>query len=361
MILDRYIAREILIPQVGVFSVLGVIYSGFGAVRLLNDVVNGLLPAKTVAVLVFLKLLIAFEVIFPVTFFLSIILALGRLHAENEVTAFEACGISRGRITWSVILLSVPLSALVALLSFHVRPWAYERLYGIEAAAQGQFDLAKIEPGRFYEIGGGRVFFCEKMDHGKGEAEGVYVWEKEDHRRKVTHGLRASQMDAPEGRSLVFQKGVQTVLGGDETVLTIQFDKGWVRLKPPRASPIERRVKAAETSRLLDFGVPKAVAEYEWRVSTGPSLLLLSLLAVFLGLHVQGRDVYGRATIGILAFFVYYILALIAKTGVEKGLLAAFPGVWMVDILLAAVVSVLFFRPLIRLRAQPAHEERHPR
>jgi len=111
VILDRYIAREILIPQVGVFSVLGVIYSGFGAVRLLNDVVNGLLPAKTVAILVFLKLLIAFEVIFPVTFFLSIILALGRLHAENEVTALEACGIGRGRITCSVILLSVPLSA----------------------------------------------------------------------------------------------------------------------------------------------------------------------------------------------------------------------------------------------------------
>ena len=349
MILERYIIREILAPLAAIGLVLITIFSGYSATRFLNDAVNGLLSGQTVAALVLLKIVIALEILLPVTLYLAIVLALSRLYADSEVIAMEASGIGPGRIIKSVFCLALPLALLVGALSLYVRPWAYERLYTLEAGAREEFDFAKVEAGRFYELGENLVFFAEKLDQDGKQARNVYIWKLKPDGRDVTFAETARQEVGSGGpKFLVFRNGQRylwkTAMNQERI---ISFDKGVLQLTSSPITPEYRR-KAAPSAILAGSAAPEEIAEFQWRLSTGPATILLALLAIPLSRTAPRSSRYGKATAAIVLFFLYYNLSLITKTWVEKQVVPPVPGLWWVTFLLGVLVPALVFLPWLR-------------
>jgi lipopolysaccharide export system permease protein len=85
-------------------------------------------------------------------------------------------------------------------------------------------------------------------------------------------------------------------------------------------------------------------AEFQWRVSTGFSTILLGLLGVPMGRTVPRRGKSARIFVAILIFAVYYNMTAVAKTWMEQGVVGSFPGVWWPQILLAGLLIVLLKR-----------------
>ena len=101
MLINRYLNREILTPLVNVCAILVVIFAGYSATRFLPDAANGLLTGDTVVALVFFKVLIALEVLIPVTLFLTVIMVLARMHSDSEIIAMachQACWRGNNRV-----------------------------------------------------------------------------------------------------------------------------------------------------------------------------------------------------------------------------------------------------------------------
>lgn len=344
MILERYIVREIMAPLVAVCAVLIMIFAGYSAIQFLNDAVNGLLSGETVVALVGLKVLIAFEVLLPVTLYLAVVLALSRLHADSEITAMEAGGVGPGRIIISVFSLALFLGLVVTALSLFVRPWAYEKIYALEARGKDEFDIAKVEAGRFYELGEKVVFFAEKLDPAGNQAGNVWIWEMGSGRQKVTTARSAHQINGPgEGqKALVFRDGYHYVLNRKKgTDRIIHFSENVFQLDTDRTPPAKYRRKAASTLHLARSPEPEDIAEFQWRLSTGISTVLMSMLAIPLSRVAPRRGKYGKVTIAIVLFFAFYNLNLIAKTWVEKQVVDAVPGIWWVTALLGVLVLVM--------------------
>ncbi|HHZ82698.1 MAG TPA: LptF/LptG family permease, partial [Nitrospirales bacterium] len=143
MIIHRYLTREILKPLIAVCSILIVIFVSYKSDRYLADVVDGILPANTVISLLFLKATIALEVLLPITLYLSVVIGLGRLYTDSEMTALFACGVSPKTVLRSVFVFSLLLAVLVGTLSLFVRPWAYEKSYRITAQAENDLDFSQ--------------------------------------------------------------------------------------------------------------------------------------------------------------------------------------------------------------------------
>lgn len=351
MILERRIMRDILSPQIAVALVLIVIFSGYSASRFLNDAVNGLLAGETVAVLVFYKVLIAFDVLLPLTLYLAIVLCLSQLHVDNEIAAMEACGIGPGRVIKAVLYLAIPMALLVGGLSLYARPWAYAQIYAAEAESRQEFDLGKVEAGRFYKLTDDLVFFADKLDHKRKLAEQVYIWEfNPQGGRTVTFAEQAQQRDGGPGepRSIVFMDGTHAILEAEnQRVRRISFGKNVLRL-PQRSPKPKYRRKAASTVQLAGADSPPEIAEYQWRYATGPLTILLALLAIPLSRSSPRSSRYAKATVAIVLFFIYYNLSLIAKTWVEKQLIPPTPGVWWVNLVLAPPILLLVFLPWLK-------------
>ena len=150
MIISRYLLREILGPLVVALGVLCALFTSFGAAAFLSDAVNGLLPMNMIFQVIGLRTLIALEVLIPISLYLAVVMALGRLYADSEMTALFALGLTTARLMGIVLGLSLCMAVIVAGLSLVVRPWAYARSHQLASLAAASLNTQNMQAGTFY-------------------------------------------------------------------------------------------------------------------------------------------------------------------------------------------------------------------
>ena len=357
MIIDRYIMREILKPTVAICLVLVVIYGSSMATRYWEDAVQGLLSGWTVVQLILCRVLISLEVLLPTTFYLSVVIALGRFAASGELTAMAACGISTARVTRAVTVVACLVAAAVAVLALTVRPWAWSQFFLLKARAEARFDLTRMQGGNFYALSGGnRVLFADRVDSRVPEAERVFVLNRRDGLVQVISAARAAQFADPAGANpaIVLERGSLyefPAVGEGGTVL--EFATATMRLRTDEAVLVDYRVKAAATRELLASPRREAAAELQWRLAGPLASILLALVAVPLSRTTPRGGQRGGLPAAILLFAAYYNVSAIAKKLVAQGAIGLLPGVFSAHLLLLACLVALTWRPLRRRPARP--------
>ena len=349
MIIDRYIMREIIKPTAVVCGILVFIFGCYMATRFLADALVGELAGTTILLLILLRIAIALEVLLPTTLYLSVVVALGRLYKDSEMTALSACGVSLGRILRPVFLTALGIALMVASLSIFIRPWAYDKYYRLKAQAEANFDLTRMNAGTFYEIEKGmRVIYAESVDNQQDEAQRVFILTERSDGLQVIWARQANQTpDRATGQQIiVFTDGhlYEFSRTGEEGRI-IQFDQSAMPLEPKDNLRLKYRVKAASTGSLARSTNRKEIAEFQWRLSTPLATVLLAMLGVPLSRSSPRRGKYAKITTAVVIFAVYYNLGALTKKWVEKGVLDTLPGIWWLQMLLAALLLILLWQP----------------
>jgi lipopolysaccharide export system permease protein len=338
MIIDRYIMREIIKPT-------------DMATRFLADALVGQLPGTTVILLILLRIAIALEVLLPTTLYLSVVVALGRLYKDSEMTALFACGVSTGRVLRPVFYTALLIAFIVASLSLFIRPWAYDRYYQLKAQAEANFDLTRMNGGTFYETeNGNRVIYAEKVDHQKDEAKRVFIRTEREGTLQVIYTRLANQslVGAFGKQILVFTDGyLYEFSRTGEEGRVIQFEKSAMPVEPKENLNLKYPVKAAPTGYLARSVDSEEIAEFQWRLSTPLATILLALLGVPLSRSSPRRGKYAKISTAVVIFAVYYNLSALTKKWVEKGVLDTIPGIWWIQFLLVGLLLFLFWQPPI--------------
>jgi lipopolysaccharide export system permease protein len=345
LLINRYLNREILTPLATICIILVIIFAGYSVTLYLPDAADGMMTGKTVLALVFFKILIALEVLIPITLFFSVITVLGRMHAESEIIAMEACGLSERTLLVATLRISLLIAVLVAGLSLYARPWAYEKSYWLKADAVANFDFSRLKPGRFHEIGENNlVVFLETLDEDQKRAEGVFIQQYNDTIQRITRAREAWQEIEPiTGKKvIVLREGYHYDIAhdGSETRFT-SFQTFLLPLVPKEITSIGYRRKAASTKSLAASSVPEDRAEFQWRISTGFSSVLLGLLAVPLCRTAPRKGKHAKTFLAVIVFAAYYNMTVVAKTWIEQGVVGSFPGIWWPHILLAVLLVIL--------------------
>jgi lipopolysaccharide export system permease protein len=360
--IGRYLLREITAPLVRVLLIIMVLFATYSAAGFLSDAANGLLPISSIAELVGLKLLIALEVLIPIALYVAVILALGRLHGDSEITAMLALTVPPWKIVGSVLNVGVTLALVVAALSFYARPWAYDRLHKLAGYAAITLHTNAMEPDTFY-IGqqGQRVIFFVRRDGPGTPAQDVFV--------QIWHGDYTQIISArladplPEG----WQSGGPAVhlldahvydIGRDGKTNDQVLDAGDLVLNPNPERDLAKDYSAVATpsDKLLGSTNPADIAELQWRLSTPLSTILLGLLGLSMSGGRPRQSRYARFGTAILAYFAYYLLFTSARTWVQHGVVPSLPGLWWVPgiLTLFLLCMLLKSRLPLRLRRQPA-------
>lgn len=352
MIITRYLIREVALPLVTVTVVLVVIFMSYNAVRYTADAAAGLLPASTVIQLTLLRSLVAIEVLLPVALYLSVVMGMGRLYSDNEMVALYATGISEMRVVRSVLWLSLAVAVVVACLSLAVRPWAYYKSYLLKAQAEAEFNLEKLEAGQFYSAEeSGTVIFVEGIDRRQKRLEQVYFFRIGDKRVDIINARQAWQpvTDPFESPVLKFLDGTeyQVDLTGSRD-LTLKFKQLSVVLKSNDEELQRHRSKATGTRQLARSKKPDDLAEFQWRLTTPLTTLLLGVLGVPLSRSAPRRGRYSKIIVAAVFFAFFYNFNVMAKNWVEQGVVGAIPGLWWPQVLLGLLIIILLLRTTLR-------------
>ena len=342
MIIDRYLLREVATPFIAISAALITLYITFSLTRYLTDATEGVLAAEAVFSLTLLRAFIALETLLPVALYISLMVALGRLYTDWEVTALKASGISESRIIIPIIGLAGLIGMGIACLSLWGRPWAYHQLYAFQAEARAMTDLAQLEAGRFhYDADKKRVVFMDAR-RGKEGLTGLFVRTSEEGDIQVltaTSGKFESYAREDAHRLHVFDARVFRV-GGEGPDLVGRFGEFTLWLPTAIPDPVGFKPKRMSNRELRASPVPEARAELQWRLSTAVSALLLALLAVPLSRTRPRSGRFSRVMLAVVIYALYYNLLGVARTGVEQ---QATESIWWAPGLLAAVVVAAFF------------------
>ena len=351
MILDRYLMREILKPLAAALGVLALLFTTYGAARLLSNAVNGLLPADMISQLVGLQTLIALEVLIPISLYLAVVLAFGRMYGDSEFTAMGALGRSPARVMGVVAFLSTCIALAVAALSLLVRPWAYRRSHEISNIAAASLDTNHMEAGTFYVSSDGRrTTFIERRTGPGATAHNVFVQLKDADGTRIIYARSVEQIPqaGPANGSQLRMTDAHVYgipRGSEGGGLIMSVRDLTVQLASPHIEPPGYSSVAASTAYLAGSRSAPDIAEFQWRLSTSVSTLLLGMLGVPLARSRPREHKYAKMGLAILIYAGYYLLYESARTWVQNGVIPAFPGLWWAPALLGALLIGAWLAP----------------
>jgi len=336
-------------------ALLVIVFTGYSLGVKLTQAAEGEVPLSIVARLIGLNSIIAMEILLPTALYLSIIATLSRFYRDSEMVAMQASGFGEFRIIRSIALLSVLIAVIVGVISLYARPWAYRQSYQIEADARAEFDIRKIEPGRFIELQGSKyVLFARDVDKDKGRLKEVFLQSDKDGRIQVTYAREAllPPVSTGERRSFVFHDGYSYILdqlGTRDT--TLKFGEMVVPI-PEVTRDVSYRRKAEPTDNLANSQAAKDIAEYQWRTSTPLATLVLALIAVPLSRSSPKQSRYTSFVVAILVYIGLFILTSAARNWVSDGRIPAFPGLWWVYALPLLLFAALTGLPALKHRSR---------
>jgi lipopolysaccharide export system permease protein len=349
-IIDRYLIREVTQPLTAIFIGLVVIFITFSLSRFLVDADAGLLQPIEVAKLTLLKSLISLDVLLPLSLFLGVMTGLGRLYSDSEIYAMRASGISEASLLRPLMRLALVLAVIVGLLSMWARPWAYAHSYAIVAAAEATAETGRIRAARFYDFGKNKqTVFIEHIAENGRDLSGVFVRTRKGDDLQVITASKGQfeYFFKPMFHRLVLTDARILKKVQDGTDLSGQFGSFTLYLPAQSPKPQGYKVKSASTNELRQSSDPADRAEFQWRLSTPVSALLLALAAIPLSRSRprQGRYAKMLAALGIYA--VYFNLLDVSRSWVEQGSSAY---IWWVPGLLSLVVAGLYVPAIWKIR-----------
>ncbi len=342
MIIDHYLRREISVPFLAVNAVLVAIFITFSLTRFLMDANAGLLHPSEVIQLTFLKALISLETLLPLSLYLAVMMGLGRLYSDSEIYAMRASGISEMRLLRPIAWFALLLAALIALFSVFVRPWAYAQSYRIKAQAEASAEVDRIHPARFYTFGDtGRTVFIKGILDGGTRLEQVFIrTRKNGSLQVITAGSGSMELEARSGYHRLILNNANVykhVVDGPDVFAELGTFSLWI--PAGEAGPVGYKTKSTSTFDLRDSGNTVDLAEFQWRMSTPLSALLLALLAIPLSRSRPRQGRYARMLVAIVIYTVYFNLLDVGRTWVQMG---TSPGIWWVPAWLGLLVFVLY-------------------
>lgn len=346
--LDRYLLREVTWTFVAVTGVLLIVLLSNQFARVLGQAAASGFPVQIVMTLIGLTTLQQLTVLVPIGLFLGIVLALGRLYHESEMTAMTACGVGPLRIYRPIALLAVFVAVLLAVLSFRVVPAAWTKSSDLRNEATRAAQFGALEPGRFRSFAGGdAVFYAERVEP-TGELYGVFVQRSIGDKVEVAMAERAVQRGAgqPEQMFILYDGRRYEGVPGAPNWRIVEFREHGIPVRLPDAKTGKSKIEMKSTATLLGSSDPKDRAELAWRTAVPVMALVLMVLAVPLARLRPRQGRFARVAFAVLAYFVYSNLLAAVRVWIQKDSPAGQLGLWWVHLLPLAVAGWLLWQEL---------------
>lgn len=355
MLLDRYLIREIFVTFVGVSAVLLLIFISGQLVSLYTEAAAGGLNASVIFLSLGYETVSNLVFVLPLSFYLSILLALSRLYQDNEIVVLNACGISQWRLLKPILMLGLAFMLVVAALSLYLAPLAQSKSDVLIERTQQRADVAGLTPGRFRELSVGEgVVYVRELSAEEGRLKNLFVRQRDAQNDAVItadSGYRQEDPDTGQ-RFLVLEDGYRYEGRPDrENYTIIEFAEHGVRLQEEEApQEINLRQKALPSWTLWQRARSFDIAELQWRFSVPALTLILAIMAVPLSRTSPRQGRYAKLAIALLIYIIYSNLLNVSRAWLNKGEISPYIGMWWVHLvaLLLALMLLMGWRGYLR-------------
>lgn len=329
----RYVAKELLLVLCVVFAILIFIGVGFRLTGYLQEAANGRFDANVLWTLIALRLPEFVQIVLPFSLFLSIVVTLGRVHADQEFVVLVSGGMGPPKMIGWLLSIVVPCAFVVGLLSLQVTPRATASVVELVADQAISSEIAAIVPGKFRIFSGGRrTIYAEGIDRDTRTLSGLFYAETSRGESTIVVAKTAQiRVGTLPGERLLVLKDGRRYEGtpGKKNYRIVNFEDLALRLQLEEALPLDLELESRPTSE-LDLSRAEDAQELHWRIALPLVTLLGCLFAYGISRTKPRSGRFGQIVPGILVFVVYYVLLVVARQGMAQSELLNTLGLWPV-------------------------------
>lgn len=358
VIIFRYLARELYSHLLAITLILFAIFITNQFMLYLKDVAKGQITLVVVGKLILLQIPLLLGFLLPLAFFLSILMAFGRLYVDHEMTILAACGMSQNRLLTMVMSIGLIVFLLVSGLMLWFEPIMQAYREKVFDYAIAEATVNKIIPQQFEYFGNNRVFYAQAISRqahqmsdvffatqGDKNPDGTHVWD-------VTIAKQAKEDNnvVKGDQFLVFNDG-RRYLGtpGHRDFEVAQFKEYGLKPKLDRGT-LHVWPKDVPTMELWKIRntKPAAAAELQWRIAMPISVLILTLIGFPLSRVNPRLGKFTKLLPAIVLYMVYSDLLFLGKAWIKKGHLDPLVGLWWIHGLMVLVIIAIFSFRFVR-------------
>ena len=355
MLIFKYLTKEVLSALLAITFVLMLIFMSTQFVHYLGDAAfGGRYSAAIVFHIMILQIPYLLGLLLPLGFYLAILVAYGRLHADREMLVLHSCGFSDGKLLSNTLIMALVIAAIVAILTCGIAPYVAKAQEELVTKAQSEPLIETIMPGRFYSLNDGRdVFYTEAVSRDHRVIKNIFI---------ATQN-KADQQTDPNNWSVISAKQAYQVLGKKHLLIAQDGNRyqGIPGAKEFQSQHFEKlswliagkNVNINNSPAFLPFSTllkegrknPQNVAELQWRLSLPLSVILLTLLALPLCKVNPRQGKFAQFLPAVLIYIFYANMMFVGRSWIESGTLPPAIGLWWLHgCLLLVAVGITFFR-----------------
>ncbi|MBB1126198.1 LPS export ABC transporter permease LptF [Thiospirillum jenense] len=371
-ILDRYVLTEVAKVFTAIMVTLLLVTMSLLFLRTLEEINLGALNTTIAFRFLGYQLLRDSAQLLPPAFFVSTLMALGRMARDSELIAVQACGIGTLGLYRALLYFAIPLAILTAWLALIIQPYAAAQIQTIRDLQQEQAtQIAGIRAGRYYQQADGQVVFYAAAINQDKHFQGIFL---QDQRHVPIRlilaeaGYYNENLETGE-RSIVLYNGRRYDGNPGTGAYSIgEFSRYHLHLPDNNTLlPVATRKQSSKPTRDLFTTVETTMtmqranrAELEHRVANPIAVFALLLIAIPLITLSPRHAGNGRWLLAFFAYFAFFNLQRLAENWLENGVSPLWLGsLWyqivVVVIVIAALVPSSFwlkrlesFNPMLR-------------
>jgi lipopolysaccharide export system permease protein len=330
--------KEVAASTFAVAAVLLVIITSGRFVKYLAQSARGDFPADLIFNLMVFRLPSFMELILPLSLFIGILLAYGRMYMDSEMTVLRSCGFSTQRLIAYTMAPAAIITVLVLILSLFVSPMGINKVQrmlkdagaarNVEGLLQAEFQIDKDS---------GRVTYFEKQGEGRAQMQHVFIARKvagKERELEIVVSEQGHIRREDDSRMVVLDKGYRYIGEPGELDYSItQFDEMGQRVFDASPNSYNLKEDALSTQELLQNQKRKQYrATLYWRFALIILVPVVALLALSFSRTNPRRGRYAAMFPAFIVYLLYLVALNAARDFVEKG--GSFPSfaLWWVHI-----------------------------
>ena len=352
MILYRQLVRELYLTLLLIMVIVIALFSINQLMLYLKAAAIGKITLMAVLRLMGLEIPLLFAFLLPLGWYIALLLVMGRMYLDSEMTVLSACGLGPGRLFAMIMSFAVVLFLGVLWIMAVADPVIETAQNYWYSRSVAEMSTEKIIPGSFTSLGRGRVIYANSASLDRKSLRHVFLAQRVNHPNQraphwdVVVANQAKQATYRQGAApfLVFHDGYRVGGSADQAALTLsRFHEYGIKIpgiRPrvdmwPDDAPFMVLMKLAQHD-------PRAAATFQWRVSAALMVLVLTLIAFPLSVVNPRQGKFLRFFPALLLYFLYANTLYVLRDKIEHGAIPLQWGMWWVHGVMLLVAAGLW-------------------
>ena len=356
-ILRTYLLKELFWPFVLSLGILIFIMLMGTLVNIFNLVVNKGVSLASTSTLIILLIPNILSYAIPLSILSATLLTIGRLSADNEIIAIRASGINLYKLTFPVIIIGLILSLASIPLNDRLKPKALFATRKIVKEIGIKSPTAFLEAGTFIRTFQNYIIFVYGIDQNR--LTNIRIYQPQEGRpTRIIIANRGEFLPIPE-KDIVKLKLMDGTSDEPNTkdpntfyklnfktyYLTLDISGGTAnlqkKLKDMSIRELHQQMRELKKEKIED--VTPIITEINKKLSFSFASFAFVLVGLPLAIWTRRREKFVGIGLSIGVFVAYYILFLAGEVLSIRGFIYPGLGVWLADIVLVCVGSILIF------------------